>query len=300
MIVEEKIPIKSYTVGNHTIKCYSIEDANIDEKTVKSFGDEWELFHQFKLEEIQYLGDMYFDLLKPEMIGKDKTAIDFGCGSGRWTLYIHDKFHSIAAVDPSDSILVAAKLLDQIKNVNLYKASIGDLPFPDNSFDFGMSLGVLHHIPNTALALEQCVKKIKPGGYFLTYLYYDLDNRGFLYKFLFKIVNIIRNFICRLPKKLKIVACDIIALTVYLPISLMLRALKILGISERVRSKIPLFAYENTSFYVMRNDSLDRFGTPLEQRFSKKRIYEMMSNAGLTDIEFSPNNPFWHAVGKKK
>jgi hypothetical protein len=70
-------------------------------------------------------------------------------------------------------------------------------------------------------------------------------------------------------------------------------------VPERVRRHIPLQVYERQSFYVIRNDSLDRFGTPLEQRFSRKQIKEMMEKAGLTDIVFSEKLPYWHAVGKK-
>jgi hypothetical protein len=61
-----------------------------------------------------------------------------------------------------------------------------------------------------------------------------------------------------------------------------------------------LFGYENKSFYIIRNDSLDRFGTPLEQRFTRNQIQEMMERAGLENIVFSNNIPYWHAVGKKK
>jgi hypothetical protein len=85
-----------------------------------------------------------------------------------------------------------------------------------------------------------------------------------------------------------------------MPFVLLCRALKKLGVSEKVRSHLPLKAYEDQSFYIIRNDSLDRFGTPLEQRFSKKEIAYMMENAGLTDLVFSDKIPYWHAVGRKK
>jgi hypothetical protein len=49
----------------------------------------------------------------------------------------------------------------------------------------------------------------------------------------------------------------------------------------------------------MKNDSLDRFGTPLEQRFSKLEITEMMKACGLDEIEFSNQAPYWHAIGKR-
>ena len=55
----------------------------------------------------------------------------------------------------------------------------------------------------------------------------------------------------------------------------------------------------NSSFYTLRTDSRDRFGTPLEQRFSKKDILEMMNNSGLHRVQFSEDEPYWVAVGFK-
>ena len=60
---------------------------------------------------------------------------------------------------------------------------------------------------------------------------------------------------------------------------------------------MPLSAYRYLSFYTMRTDALDRFGTPLEQRFTRYEIKEMMERAGLERIEFYPDLPFWCAVG---
>ena len=58
----------------------------------------------------------------------------------------------------------------------------------------------------------------------------------------------------------------------------------------------PLSTYRDKSFYVMRNDALDRFGTRLEQRFTREQIRSMMSRAGLKDILFS-EEVFWCALG---
>jgi hypothetical protein len=62
---------------------------------------------------------------------------------------------------------------------------------------------------------------------------------------------------------------------------------------------LPLSQYRNNSFYVMRNDALDRFGTRLEKRFSKTEIQTMMQRCGLENITFSTTS-FWTAVGYKK
>jgi predicted TIM-barrel fold metal-dependent hydrolase len=103
-----------------------------------------------------------------------------------------------------------------------------------------------------------------------------------------------------MPRKLKKISCDILAVILYLPFVAISRFLKLLGVPERIRKNVPLQSYESQSFYLIRNDSLDRFGTPLEQRFSKKQMQKMMEHAGLTDIIFSTDIPYWHAVGKKK
>ena len=63
---------------------------------------------------------------------------------------------------------------------------------------------------------------------------------------------------------------------------------------------IPLSYYMGKSMNIIRNDARDRFGTPLEKRFSRDEIYQMMSDCGLTDIVFSEKMPCWHALGKKQ
>ena len=62
-------------------------------------------------------------------------------------------------------------------------------------------------------------------------------------------------------------------------------------------NNIPLSAYRKLSFYTMRTDALDRFGTRLEKRFSREQIKAMMEKAGLERVKFSENIPFWCAVG---
>jgi hypothetical protein len=57
--------------------------------------------------------------------------------------------------------------------------------------------------------------------------------------------------------------------------------------------------YRNCSFYTMRTDARDRFGTPLEQRFSRAQIRAMCGAAGLGDLRFSPRAPYWCVVGVK-
>ena len=84
-----------------------------------------------------------------------------------------------------------------------------------------------------------------------------------------------------------------------MPFVIFARLVKSLGGSEIYKS-LPLAYYVDKSFYIIRNDSLDRFGTPLEQRFTKKEITKMLEAAGMKNIVFSEKQPYWHVIAQKK
>jgi len=154
---------------------------------------------------------------------------------------------------------------------------------------------VLHHIPDTRRALADCVRKLKPGGWFLVYLYYDLDGRPAWYRALWSASDVGRRAVSRLPFPLRKAVTTMIAAGVYWPLA------RFAGFAERMGadvSNLPLSAYRQTSFYSMRTDALDRFGTRLEQRFSREQIERMMADTGLIHIRFSESEPYWVACGR--
>ena len=50
----------------------------------------------------------------------------------------------------------------------------------------------------------------------------------------------------------------------------------------------------------MRTDARDRFGTPLEKRFTRNQIYKMMQECGLEKIKFRNSSPFGLQLDLKK
>lgn len=294
----ERLPVKEITIGGKVIHCFTIDGENIDNKVVQGFGEEWLKFKNFSDAEIDSIAADYFDIIKENIVNSSTYAMDIGCGTGRWTRFLCKKAGFIEAVDPSSAIFSAAHLLNDSPNVRLTQASVDTLPFKDETFDFAMSIGVLHHIPDTQKAMEDCVKKIKIGGYFYTYLYYNFEQRGKIFHALFKISNGLRKLVSRLPSNTKKITCDIFAVIFYMPFIFSSRLLKRLGL-KRLALAMPLNEYADKSFFVIRNDSLDRFGTRLEQRFSKIQIIEMMKNSGLDEIIISDGAPYYHAIGKR-
>lgn len=273
---------------------------NVDVKTVEGFGEEWSKFNQSELDETERLQifESYFKVFPWEDLPKNAVGFDLGCGSGRWAKSVAPRVGKLICIDASkDALEVAKENLQNQTNCEFHNASVAEMPLADSSMDFGYSLGVLHHIPVPLEGIKQCTSKLKVGAPFLIYLYYAFDNRPAWFRALWKISDIFRQAIAKLPTKLKHFVAEIIAFTIYFPLARIAYLLEKTGLNV---SAFPLSIYRDKSFYTMRTDALDRFGTRLEYRFSKKQIEEMLTEAGLEKIRFSEEMPFWCAVGLKK
>ncbi len=272
-------------------------DQNIDQGVIDSFGHEWATFHYGETETAEALNTQFDAYCAPIDLShfdpKKSIAADFGAGSGRWASRLIPFFSLVYALEPSDgaSKVLKNKFAGEAKIVVLQE-TVGANSIPLESLDLAMSLGVLHHVPDTALAIKDVSLKIKPGGIFLCYLYYNLENKPTLYKLIFRCVNVVRKIVSGLPQKIKHFVTLVIAALVYWPLA---RFSKVLNRFRVNTSNIPLHHYADMPFVMLANDALDRFGTTLEQRFSKAEIIEMLSAADfdISTLKFSDIEPFW-------
>ncbi len=273
---------------------------NIDEATVKGFGEEWQTFshRDIDLEEFRDQFRRYFAVMDPACLHSGARGFDLGCGSGRWAVFVAPLVGELHCIDASAGALaVARENLADFDNCRFYQASVDDLPLEDESMDFAYSLGVLHHVPDTAAGIRACARKLKPGGVLLIYLYYTFDNRPAWFRLLWRGSDLLRRLISRLPYRLRYVLSQCLALTVYWPLARLARNLEKAGVKV---DNLPLSAYRHLPFYAMRTDALDRFGTRLEQRFTRAEIHSMLEAAGLERIRFSDSAPYWCASAVKK
>ena len=270
---------------------------NIDPETVEGFGEEWAAFDQEALpsEDLRDQFDDYFHIFPFNRLPADAEGFDLGCGSGRWASEVAPQVGRLHCIDPSQKALdVARRKLDADSSAIFHLASVDSIPLADQSQDFGYCLGVLHHIPDTAQGLKDAVAKLKPGAPFLVYLYYALDNRPGWFRVVWRTTDFARRAISRQPFRLRRAISEIIAALVYWPVARGAAIAEKAGVSVR---DWPLAWYRHGSFYRMRTDALDRFGTRLEHRFTRGQIEQMMRDAGLGGILFSERAPYWVAVG---
>lgn len=272
------------------------EQPNVDERTVNGFGSEWTRFDQSEMpsEELEELFNGYFSIFPWASLPRDAEGFDLGCGSGRWAKLVAPRVGRLHCIDPSSALQIAEKNLATLPNCVFHRATVDAIPLEDSSMDFGYSLGVLHHVPKTEAGIEACVRKLKPGAPFLVYLYYALDSRPWWYRGIWRVTDLARSVISHLPYRARYLCTQAIALIIYLPLARLAGGLEKTGLKV---GNLPLSAYRGRTFYTMRTDALDRFGTPLEKRFTRRQIHEIMHRSGLERIEFSEQEPFWCAVG---
>jgi ubiquinone/menaquinone biosynthesis C-methylase UbiE len=273
---------------------------NADHEVIEGFADEWTRFDQSELSlaDREAMFNEYFAVFPWHLLPPHATGFDMGCGSGRWATMVAPKVGMLHCIDPAEGALnVARRNLASYSNCVLHLAGVDAIPLPDASADFGYSLGVLHHIPDTEAGLNACVAKLKPGAPFLVYLYYAFDNRPGWFRLLWRTTEAVRHVLSRSPYSLRFAVSQVIAATVYWPLARIARIAEKLG--RRVDT-YPLAYYRRRAFYVMRTDALDRFGTRLEKRFTRRQIEAMMTAAGLIEITFSDRPPHWCASGIKR
>jgi SAM-dependent methyltransferase len=277
---------------------------NIDSEVVDHFGKEWAKYNYLDGIASEALDNQFEAYVQPiDLLKFDKQtsiAADFGAGSGRWTERLEPFFKKIYAVEPSlSAVNVMIKKFASESKIEILNEDIEENSIPEKSLDLAISLGVLHHIPDTSKAILDISKKIKHGGTFLCYLYYKVENKPIYYRVLYRIVSMFRYLISRLPHSIRMILAKLIALVVYLPLARFSRFKKNRG---KDISNIPLHHYAEMPFVMLENDALDRFGTRLEQRFNKKEIASMLigANFDLSTLRYSEKEPFWTFAVQKK
>jgi SAM-dependent methyltransferase len=271
------------------------QPGGIDRATVDGFGFEWETYDQSRRDEhsLRATFERYVSHLPWAELPEHARGVDIGCGSGRWARLAGERGVEVVGLDASFEALQVARRNEATPA--LVQGGAADLPFRTGAFDFGFSLGVLHHLPDPGAALREARRVLQPGAPFLVYVYYAMENRPAWFRAVWRASDAARVAIARLPRPLRLRITQLIALVMYLPLARTARLAARLGLPV---DSFPLAAYRDQPFYVMKTDALDRFGTRVERRFTRDELADLLTAAGFRDVVFREGWPHWCAVGR--
>jgi SAM-dependent methyltransferase len=246
-------------------------------RTQASFGYEWTHFNDWKQSGETNFNDYFAGMSLPSLGGQ--RVLDAGCGMGRHARQIAKCAGHVIAVDFSSAIDQAARNTADVPNVDCIQADLFALPLADGSFDFVYSLGVLHHLRDTERALDGLVMKLKPGGRLRIYLYWK--KHGWQ-RYVLGAVTLARRVTTRLPFPLLRALCWLLSAGLSAAVIVPYRALSRLGI--RRHSGLPLFVYSKYPFAVLYNDQFDRFSAPIEKRYDRDEVADLLRSVGLAEV----------------
>lgn len=134
----------------------------------RSFGAQWTEFARTQLDSAN--GTSISELRFREVTGwcptdlANRTVLDVGCGSGRFTEAALRWGAHVTAVDLSEAVFAARTNVKGAERARFVQANATDLPLPKRSFDFAFSIGVVQHTPDPLRFVQSVAEAVRPGG----------------------------------------------------------------------------------------------------------------------------------------
>jgi len=109
---------------------------------------------------------------------RGKLVLDAGAGAGRYAEILSRWGANVVGADLSLAVEAAAGNVRGRENALIVQGDIGNLPFGHGTFDHIVSIGVLHHTPDTRRYTQSLIKLLKPGGRIAIWLYHREGELG--------------------------------------------------------------------------------------------------------------------------
>ena len=139
---------------------------------VEQAADEKDFFEKFR--EYRYRTEWHIPLLVPFAESKGKQVLEIGTGNGAEGVMFALNGAHYTGVDLTDAALQATRKHFAVMGLTgtFQKENAEQLSFPDGSFDWVFSHGVLHHTSHTQEAINEAYRVLKPDGRAIVMLYH--------------------------------------------------------------------------------------------------------------------------------
>ena len=222
----------------------------------------------------------------PEPIVRGRIGIEIGSGCG-YDTYIMAKGNPVVkfiSIDISDGIYNTGRLVSSLGNVMAVKCSALDIAVKGSSLDFAYSFGVLHHTSDPGKGLQEIARILKKDCPAFLYLYEDHSENAVKHVLL-KAVTAARYLTTCMPKKALYALSWILSPFVFITFTVPSKIMKNFKATKHIAEGMP-FNF-GTGPFSLRGDIYDRFGAPIEYRFSRKGVNELFTKCGFSNIHIT-------------
>ena len=140
-----------------------------DDNYTENFGYQWNKFVQTQVDKssnIELSKKRFFVQTgwdKEDLTGKN--VLEVGSGAGRFSQIVLDHTNAnLYSVDYSNAVEANYKNNGPNNRLNLFQASVYDMPFAPASFDKVFCFGVLQHTPDVEQSVKALIDMAKPGA----------------------------------------------------------------------------------------------------------------------------------------
>lgn len=164
-----------------------------------TFGLEWNLHTQTQLDSRTGIRISQARLERclggPLALLREKSVLEPGCGAGRFTELLVKAGALVHSIDMSTAVEANRRNIGENPQYVVAQADLLSPPFPRESFDFTICLGVLQHTPSPEGSVRSLWETLKPGGLLV------IDHYGWSLSLVTKLAPLYRLALKRLPPR---------------------------------------------------------------------------------------------------
>ena len=257
----------------------------IQKANQSNYGYEWQAFsHEY---------DQWEEVYETNYVKEDrsffegKLGLDAGCGMARYTRVAIGKGAEMVGLDLSNAIEAAYERGKSLPMFHAVQGDIFNMPFRDDYFNFAQSLGVIHITPDPESALQSIQRVVQPGRKTFLMVYQTFEEENLIKHWLLKVGNPLRKLTVRMPSNVLYVFLYLLIPVVFFGCYLPSMLLWYLPGCRSLSSKLP-YSYEQYSKRLLRDmhmNLFDRFGNPVERRYTRQQMNEWMSKVGFDQYD---------------
>ncbi len=269
-----------------------------------SFGPQWRTFARSQLDtdrtrESAVRFDSEIGWQEADIA--NKSVVEFGSGAGRFVDIVSRRgARVVVGLDATDAVDAAQESLGDRDNVLFVQGDIFNCPLRRRAFDFGYSIGVLHHTPDPEGSFRILTEVIRPPGNVGLSLYeislYERPNRNtakiatmeLLWALNMWRCEMFRAVTTRIPSKAFLTYCKTVV-----PV---LHVINKVPVLRYLRYLLPSTCYRDLPVVWSMVDTHDTYATKIVHQYRGKDVFQWFLREGLSDIVLRNGRAGWVSV----